>query len=376
MKNVMVLQNESRDGCSWYRVKQFVDHANESKELNCFYANPYLPSKDLFFAIKTSDIIFTRLTEYAYHFIEELKGLKQKGKLLVVDIDDNYEEINPLSNHYEQLGTQEVQLPSGQYLWKDGVAQFNVAENKDRHRKFAEVLRAADVVIVTTVTLATYAKQYNPSVLIIPNAINFSYFPVVKIEKPQNRIDIVWSGGSSHYADLYSIAEPLRMIMQKYPHVHYHNVGHLFKAFIKDLPEDRVHVHPWIDPEANGFRLATLGADIGLCPLEDMEFNLYKSSIKFYEYAACGIATVAKNMSPYSDDINGLNGLLYNDSADFYVKLEELITDPLKRISIAQEGRKYVEEKRDIQVIAKEWKDALCAMSDVKVESIETEWKQ
>jgi glycosyltransferase involved in cell wall biosynthesis len=374
MINLMVLQQESRDGCSWYRIKQFVDHANETKKINCYYTNPHLPSKDLFYAIKSTDIFFSRLSEYTHFFLEELKNLKQ-NKLFVLDIDDNYEEINPFSNHYETMGVHEIQLHDGTWLWKDKESNFDIDENRKRHAKYKEVLKSADVIIVTTPRLAEYARKYNPVALIIPNAINFSHFPDIRIQKPSSQIDIVWSGGSSHYIDLMTIAEPLKKLMHSHPNLHYHHVGQLFKGFIKDLPEGRTHIYPWVDTEAHGYRLATLGADIGLCPLEDIEFNKYKSSVKFYEYASCGIATVARNIPPYSDDINSRNGVLYETGDDWLQKMEELIKDPLKRLGIAREGREYVMNKRNISDIGKDWCEALLEMRKAKLQKEEEEWE-
>jgi len=367
MINVMVLQPEARDGCSWYRVKQFVDFANETKEFNCFYTNPHLPEEDLFYSIKSTDIFFGRLSEYTHTFLKELEQLR-RDRLFIIDIDDNYEEISPFSNHYEQLGVYEIQLNDGRMLWEDGKAGFNLDENKKRHIKYKDIFKSADAIITTTPRLATYARQYNPVSLIVPNALNLDHFPDIRIQKPSSQIDIVWSGGSSHYQDLMTIEKPLKDIMNKYPNVHYHHVGNLFKGFLKDLPEHRVHIHGWVDPQANGYRIATLGANIGLCPLEDMEFNKYKSSVKFYEYAACGIATIATNLPPYSDDINGTNGILANNEQDWYDALESLINDPLKRLSISRAGREYVEKKRDIRDVSKDWCEALKEMLRVKKE--------
>ena len=113
---------------------------------------------------------------------------------------------------------------------------------------------------------------------------------------------------------------------------------------------------PFYTPELYPLILAnTINGDIGICPLEDNEFNKSKSCIKFYEYGACGMATIAPKMLPYESEVS----YTYQNTNDFETKLIRLLNDKELRTNIAKEQRSWIIQNRDINDIAKLWKDIL-----------------
>ena len=363
--SALLLQDKKDDGCTWYRLTQFEKYARQDHEIDTAWLRWCLPEETMALMFDLSDVFVTRLDDRTLGYIKKVREFMPE-KPIIVDIDDNYDDISPLSDHYAWLGTEEVKLDDGQWLWKDGNPGFNLETNRKRVKQFKEVLEMADVVTVTTFPLRNYAMSFNPNVAVIPNAIDFRYYPELDLKKDK-KIDIVWSGGSSHYEDLAEIAPTLKKIMEEYPQVHYHHVGNAFPGIIKNLPKDRVHTHGWLHPEAHGYRLTCLNADIGLCPLTEREFNTYKSSIKYYEYSAAGMATVAKNISPYMDDIkHDSTGLLYSTQDELYESIKSLIEDPIKRMTIAADARRYVKEHRDINTIASSWADLIKGIKNVR----------
>ena len=97
-------------------------------------------------------------------------------------------------------------------------------------------------------------------------------------------------------------------------------------------------------------KLAQLDFDIGLCPLEDIEFNRSKSCIKFYEYASVGTVTLASNVLPYKKEVNFLAN---NNYKDWYKKIEMLIRDKELREKLLKDQQKFVFENRDMEKIGK-----------------------
>jgi glycosyltransferase involved in cell wall biosynthesis len=90
-------------------------------------------------------------------------------------------------------------------------------------------------------------------------------------------------------------------------------------------------------------------ADINLCPLIDNQFNRSKSCIKFYEGSILEVpeATLAGNCRPYSEEIvDGENGLLYSDPAEFVTKLSALIENAELRRDLARRAKAWVLENR------------------------------
>lgn len=359
MNKALILQAKGQDGCTWYRLENMKRQLHEPL---IEFIDVSLPTDLLAKMIESADVFILRLSDLVAFDMYDIV-FKSNPKPVIVDIDDNYDVVDPLSEMYHAYGTKEVTLPDGSYLWKDLNNGFSVKKNTARLEKYKNILRNATIITTTTFKLRQYALQFNPNVVVIPNAIDGKFFP----EMPRNRdtIDIVWAGGSSHYSDLMEIKEPLVRVLNKYPMVHMHIVGVPFKGFVKDMPEKQIHTYEWLSPDGHGYRLATLRAHIGLCPLKDMYFNYFKSSVKYYEYSALGLATLARNIEPYNDDIvHGRNGMLYSNVAEFETMLDELINDDIKRVQIANNARDYVLNKRNVKDISSDWATLINTIAD------------
>ena len=353
---VLILQPRADDGCTWYRLAQFASVSTENEWNSVHFLDLSLGDEVIERTIAAADAYILRLNSLTAFEIFDLIDPIKTGKPFFVDIDDSFEDIDPLSDMYRAYGQRNVQLSTGQYLWEDGV-NINLEENRNRAKRYGELLSKCSAVIVTTFELAAFARKYNPAVVVIPNAIDFRRWPqVTPKDKPSNEVRIVWGGGSTHFPDLMEIAEPLAHVLQRNPQVKLHMVGVAFGAFVKKMPEGSVVTHPWVKSDGHGFHMASIGADIGLAPLKDMSFNYFKSSVKMYEYSALGIPTLARNIPPYNQDIvDGQNGLLYSNAEEFITKLEQLITNPIQRVQLGQAALKYVQDKRNIQQVAKDW---------------------
>jgi len=361
--NILLCMAESPDGCTWYRVQQFVDSANRQKLAEHRFLKWSLSDAEMANLITQADVFLLRLNDKAPTIVKTLKASPNR-RPIILDIDDSYDHINVLSDMYRILGTDEVKLEDGSYLWKDGEGKFDLEANRQRIASYEQVMREVDAIIVTTLTLRTYALQFNPNVVVVPNSIDPVLFPDVSVKR-DNTIRIVWSGGSSHYDDLAEIAPVIREILREYPNVEYHHVGQRFPGIFKMLDSNRVFQHRWLHPEAHGYRLATLGGDIGLCPIKDEPFNRYKSSVKFYEYSMSGMATIARGIEPYTDDItNEKTGLLYNSNDELKSQLVQLINDPVLRVSMARSARNYVEANRDVDAVTRDWVAFLSGVAD------------
>lgn len=356
MIKILFLHNsQAYDGCSWYRMHQFKDTAKRLNIADVQFLDVSVPAHTLAETISKTDVFVSRLHDGLLDFYDEY-GIDKLHKPIILDIDDSYDEVDPLSDMYQVLGTKDVKLDDGRFLWKTGERNFDRRENRKRLEIYHKTMERVDAMTVTTFGLKQYANEYNKVAAVIPNAIHPELFPPIKINKPRDEVRLLWSGGASHYSDLAEVKDVIVDLMKKYPNLHYYHVGQVFNSIVKDMPQDRVHTYHWTRPEAHGYRMATMGADIGICPLIDSTFNTYKSSIKYYEYSALGLTTLARNIAPYTDDIaNDKNGLLYSTTQEFKEKLEELITDPIKRMTIAQQAYDYTIKHRNIEDITRDW---------------------
>ena len=103
-----------------------------------------------------------------------------------------------------------------------------------------------------------------------------------------------------------------------------------------------------------------MDACVGLAPIVPIPFNRSKSNLKFLEYSAQRIATVASNFGPYAGTIqDGETGLLVSDNKDWYDKIKYLLDHDDERNRIIENAYKYVKENYDISKNYILWKNAI-----------------
>jgi len=303
-------------------------------------------------ALEVADVIVGRPgSEVGVYKLLEMP--QYAGKKWVMDIDDNIEYISPYSNHYQEYGTEDFyDAYSKKWIWRNGQGEFDVEKNKARVTSHIDSLKRANLVTVSTPMLARYAKRYNKNVAILPNCINFERWWKLNL-RPNKQLRVVWAGGSSHYEDWYSIAEPLNELMRKYQ-FKLIMVGHQFPGLIDADNRHLLEVQDWTPFKGYSYRLMCMAGDIALVPLADLPFNYYKSSVKWYEMSAMGLPSVVSNISPYCEDIkDGVTAMGYRTKKQFYQKLESLIKCPQLRSRIGNAANKWVKDNRDAVFCAK-----------------------
>ncbi len=290
-----------------------------------------------------------------------IKIAQKCGKIMVVDYDDHPFIVSPLNPAYRHYGTKEVHFewPDGNItaLWKDRENGFFIEENITRQDYFIAAFKRADMVSTTTPILQEIFLKLNKNSIVLPNLIDFDLFPQLECVKKEIRIG--WQGGASHYEDLYMIVPAIKKILEKYDNVKFIFLGDSrFHGLFKGIPQERLEWHNWVKHEAYPLKLITLNLDIGLCPLIDNEFNRNKSAIKFFEYSAVKIPTIASDIPPYSPVMtHGKDGLLIDDN-NWFEAMEELILDADKRKRLAGNAYDNVFENHNADKKAHLWRDA------------------
>jgi spore maturation protein CgeB len=98
--------------------------------------------------------------------------------------------------------------------------------------------------------------------------------------------------------------------------------------------------------------MMSMGWDIGLAPLLDIEFNRCKSHIKWMEYSMSKTPVLASRVYPYYEKIDnkdvivdGKTGFLFSDENEFKTKLKKLILDIELRKKIGDNAYNYIIKK-------------------------------
>ena len=354
-----------KGGCGQYRTRQPFEFIKKYTPHDVHIIDVHKDDMmQIVEALKNTNVAVMRQgAEEILNFIENYKDYFSHLKW-VLDIDDNVEVVNPYSEHYLELGTEEVihrdKDGKEMFLWKDGQGGFDLERNRKRIASLIEGMKKADMVTTTTQTLADYAKQYNNNVKVLPNCINYDRWWKLPLKK-NKKLRVVWSGGISHYEDWYTIKEPLNELMRKYDFTLV-MIGAKFKGIVDEDNQKNLEIHDWIDFKGHSYRMMCMNADIAVIPLKDMPFNHCKSSIKYYEMSAMGVPSVVANILPYSEDINEKNAFPYSTADEFKKQLELAIKDEKLRHSVANEAMKYTKDNFDLKKNIHLWVDAYSSL--------------
>lgn len=266
--------------------------------------------------------IFQR--QYGPKVFEAMQVMKAKGAKIIYEIDDdlfNIPEWNPAHKELNRKGVQ------------DNLRQF---------------LLASDALFTTNDYLASVYSPYCRNTFVLPNSLVYTHFsPSPGIAaKPV----VCWQGSATHDRDVSLMASAVKRIAEDK------------KAFVKmwsyDIPG--TYKVPPVPFEAFYAMLSQIDGKIGLAPLTFVPFNKSKSNLKFLEYTAQGMVTIASNFGPYKDTItDGENGILITDNRDWYDAINTLLDDDTLYNKLLGNAQKFVKENYDIEKNYVMWVDAM-----------------
>jgi glycosyltransferase involved in cell wall biosynthesis len=192
--------------------------------------------------------------------------------------------------------------------------------------------QVADMVTVTTEPLAEVMRAHNPNTVVLPNHIPAG---LLDIERPRrDKVVIGWAGGASHGLDIAEVAQPLRRVLDRDPHVEVHLIGTDYSPTVKR----QCRFTKWSDDPWDYYR--SIDFDIGLAPLTYSTFNRSKSHIKALEYAALGIPVVATDSEPYRDlVVDGVSGFLIRRPHEWEQRIRDLVNDSAMRTEMGIKAR-------------------------------------
>jgi glycosyltransferase involved in cell wall biosynthesis len=178
---------------------------------------------------------------------------------------------------------------------------------------------------------------------IIPTVIDLErYTP--KTDYDTQVPTIVWIGSPSTVRYLSTIAQPLAELATR----------RKFRLRIIGgqiaLPGVDVEYVPWTE---SGEVASIAACDIGIMPLDDSPWERGKCGYKLIQYMACGLSVVASPIGVNTKIVQEeRNGYLANDAASWIERLDALLANPALREGMGRAGRRLVEERYCIQVVA------------------------
>jgi len=261
--------------------------------------------------------LYRRLGQYDVVFLQkrllsrpELSILRRSARTLIYDLDDAV------------------------------MYEGNGAEDGRRQRRFAAMMRAADLVVCGNQFLADEASRVTDRVTIVPTCIDTeAYHPRLR-RSESNRITVGWTGSRSTNSYLNEVLAILSKL-------HGPIAVKIISETVADLDFSLLGNVPWTfvpwSPLTEIAEAATF--DIGVMPLPDNRFTQGKCGFKALQYMALGIPAVCAPVGVNRDIIHdGVDGFLARTRDEWFQIVARLVKDPFLRETIGHAGRRRVEE--------------------------------
>lgn len=224
-------------------------------------------------------------------------------------------------------------------IWLSNVSEGNKALNSlKKPSKINSILAYADLVFAGNKYLATYAKKFNPRVVVIPTTIDTNYHKR-KEKSNSDRVTIGWTGTQTTLKYLKPMEEVFVQLKKKYGDKVY------FKIICDSpLKSDQVKIEfeQW-NKQKEIEQLQTF--DIGVMPLINDEWSRGKCGFKGLQYMSLEIPAVLSPVGVNLEIIDhGVNGYLAKTTDEWVALLSQLIEDEDLRKSIGKKARETIEK--------------------------------
>jgi glycosyltransferase involved in cell wall biosynthesis len=227
--------------------------------------------------------------------------------------------------------------------------------SRSRARRFAQIVRAADVVIAGNDFLARGAIRAGAgatSVRMIPTCIDYLRYFRPEHEAIREGLELVWVGSSSTLQGLQRSKELWHRLAIAIPNLRLRQISDRFC----ELDPMTVIKVDWSEAtEANEI----MKGDIGVSWVPDDEWSRGKCGLKVLQYQASSIPVIANSVGVHSLMIeDGISGFLA-DSEQQWVEAVRALSDPARREAMGRAGRANVETHYSIPRWAPEFLRAL-----------------
>jgi GT2 family glycosyltransferase/glycosyltransferase involved in cell wall biosynthesis len=283
-----------------------------------------------------------------------LEAIRERRIPLVVDMDDNLFDVAGRADSYDY-----------------GVHQASLER----------MVRAADLVTVSTALLAEAMGERAARVAVVPNMLDeFLWFGGVDAAGPApagpgsrrgarrlwaatarrarppigSTCNLVYVGTRTHAGDLALLRPVFEQLRQRHELdaslfvVGGEERGSLVRRWYQPVPMPTTESHhaypefvPWLRRRSPEWTIA-------VAPLQDASFNRHKSDLKYLEYAALGLPGIYSDLGPYRDSVrHEVTGLLTENTTEAWcAAILRLASDPDLRDRIAAGARTYVLRER------------------------------
>ncbi len=219
-----------------------------------------------------------------------------------------------------------------------------------RLRRFAAMVRTADVVVAGNSYLCEQAERHGASgrTRLVPTCVDPRLYPVAKHARAGG-VDLVWIGSSSTLRGLEEVSPLFEELGRRVPGVRLKLVCD--RSFpLHGMP---VYLSPWSE---RGEGAALAAADVGVSWLPDDLWSRGKCGLKVLQYMAAGLPVVANPVGVQAELVrHGETGYLATTADEWAEAVARLASDPPLRRRMGEAGRRRVVAEYSVAVGARRW---------------------
>lgn len=345
MKIRALVPDDINHASTWWRITRPLELLRQRGHDAIKYKTTEIPDGDF----EDSIVIVHRLIPA--NPVQFIQNLKDKGaKIILYSMDDMT--IDPFI--------------LGQYLTASGgMTSYAIQRILDRIPQQIETIKLCNAVIASTDDLADKVQEITKRhCIVLENALDLDWYMEALDSESEtnnngNRVYVGYASGRRPELDLVPMVRAWKYLDQTFD-----NVRFVVAGFPHDIIDQHISLEkkiriPWktLDEWPRSMQV-----DIGCCPLSDeIEFNYYKSPIKYFEYSMAGAAVVASSRTyVYQYKIMpGLNGYLAKDENDWKRILKMLVEDKMQRRVVVDSASYQIENFESLQAIIDLWEGAL-----------------
>jgi hypothetical protein len=229
-----------------------------------------------------------------------------------------------------------------------GERKHTLHNSPERLDAVRELLTGADLVYASTEKLRARLLDYFPDLRITVGKI---YCSSTVLRRPRQgpARKIGYMASADHAHNLEMVIPAIERVLERNAQVQLELFGTIPLPSALARFSDRISRLPPIDDyETFLERFAEYGWDVGICPLNPIEFNLMKANTKWVEYTSIGAAVVASKDTVYDECCADGCGILATSSDEWFHGLELLIRNDDERVKMVDRAQRKLE--RDFNV--------------------------
>lgn len=354
-------------GDVYYRMSAYAD---KMQKLGAeVHYNPYDENDPESCADWCKKIVFNPVTKKFtnVHIVNQLEQLLKASDMSVFQLTSSRHILLLLTT--AKLGVIKKPMWTEMDDWIFDIPSYNLAShpyhpNSELESVAYDQLKLSDGVICSTEYLKNKVNQLFPGKMtyVVKNSLDFDIWNEVKkvTTEHDQRPDLIrigYTGCENHAGDMEIVKEPIMALLEEFPNLEFISLPRNYDSF-KDIKHPRLLTwNAWVGMSKYPNVVAGWEMDIGIAPLRDCELNRAKSNLRWLEYSALNIPTVASDVEPFKKSIkNGHDGIIVgNNKKEWYAALRSLILDKQKRISIGENAYKRVKKEFNMDDVAKSY---------------------